>query len=284
MKFYLDFEANQYTNHIISVGCMAENGETFYSLVQTTPKEKITKFITNLTGITTEMIRNAPTADEVFKDMMFWAYRQSETASFYCYGDADKNYIEATSEHMKSNLARLFLVSLKYSIVNCMPVVAKAVGRETVGLKNVYNFINNKIEEQKHDALEDAMMLKYVIDHLDVLKPEDGINIPNSIKNKNYPKSTKRAPELYISWADGTKHKWKANTLANKGNYKIKCSTENEAHTKYFNSLETAALWMLKYNVRLSPKEPENVEKMIKKIKHAINTKKRYCLMDWSER
>ena len=33
MKFYIDFEATQYTENIISIGCVAENGDSFSSLV-----------------------------------------------------------------------------------------------------------------------------------------------------------------------------------------------------------------------------------------------------------
>ena len=46
MKFYLDFEATRFSNRIISVGCVAENGKTFYSLVKPGKKKKVDKFIT----------------------------------------------------------------------------------------------------------------------------------------------------------------------------------------------------------------------------------------------
>ena len=50
MKYFIDFEATQFSNEIISVGCVREDGETFYSLVNV-QRNKITPFITDLTGI-----------------------------------------------------------------------------------------------------------------------------------------------------------------------------------------------------------------------------------------
>ena len=54
MNFFIDFEATQFTQEIISIGCVAENGKSFYSEVNC--KGKITPFITNLTGLTPEQI------------------------------------------------------------------------------------------------------------------------------------------------------------------------------------------------------------------------------------
>lgn len=68
MKYFIDFEAMQFSNEIISVGCVSENGEKFYSLVQPQKAEKITEFITSLTGITYEELFSAPSADKVFSE------------------------------------------------------------------------------------------------------------------------------------------------------------------------------------------------------------------------
>ena len=34
MKYFIDFEATQFSEEIISVGCKREDGETFYALVR----------------------------------------------------------------------------------------------------------------------------------------------------------------------------------------------------------------------------------------------------------
>ena len=44
MKYFIDFEATQFSNEIISVGCVREDGKEFYSLVRP-EKRKLTKFI-----------------------------------------------------------------------------------------------------------------------------------------------------------------------------------------------------------------------------------------------
>ena len=66
MKFYLDFEATRFSNRIISIGCVAENGATFYTLVKPGDKKKVDKFITELTGITNEMLATAPDSDAAY--------------------------------------------------------------------------------------------------------------------------------------------------------------------------------------------------------------------------
>ena len=70
MNFYVDFEATQFSNRIISIGCTNELGEKFETLVKPVNGDKINKFITDLTGITPEMVENAPTADEAFNALL----------------------------------------------------------------------------------------------------------------------------------------------------------------------------------------------------------------------
>ena len=67
MRYFIDFEATQYSDRIISVGCVREDGAAFHSLVN--PNRQLTDFIISLTGITQEMVDAAPSADEVFSDL-----------------------------------------------------------------------------------------------------------------------------------------------------------------------------------------------------------------------
>lgn len=77
MKYFIDFEATQFSEEIISVGCKREDGETFYALVR--PIEgKITPFITNLTGITAEMVEEAMSPDTVFEMFYDWAFKNED--------------------------------------------------------------------------------------------------------------------------------------------------------------------------------------------------------------
>ena len=45
MKYFLDFEATQFSHRIISIGAVCENGHSFYSLVKPESKYKISKKI-----------------------------------------------------------------------------------------------------------------------------------------------------------------------------------------------------------------------------------------------
>ena len=80
MKYFIDFEATQFSQEIISVGCYREDGEMFYSLVAPHSQKKVTNFITELTGITKEMLANAPTSDEVFCKFSDWVLENDGTA------------------------------------------------------------------------------------------------------------------------------------------------------------------------------------------------------------
>ena len=46
MKFFIDFEATQYSEYIISIGCVSEAGKEFSTLVKPPVKKKLTSFVT----------------------------------------------------------------------------------------------------------------------------------------------------------------------------------------------------------------------------------------------
>ena len=95
MKYFIDFEATQFSEEIISVGCIREDGETFYSLVA--PIEgKITPFITNLTGITAEMLQDAMSPDHVFESFYDWAFANDDTPDFFVWGNSDIDFLRHT--------------------------------------------------------------------------------------------------------------------------------------------------------------------------------------------
>ena len=63
MKYFLDFEASS-SGQIISIGCVTELKETFYTLVKLSEPEQISPFLTKLTGITNQNLKNAPSFEE----------------------------------------------------------------------------------------------------------------------------------------------------------------------------------------------------------------------------
>ena len=95
MDFYLDFEATRFSNRIISVGCSARNCSTFSSLVKPPKGDKVDKFIEELTGITNEMLEEAPTADEVFSELFDFISDNSNgnKPTYYVYGNCDIDFL-----------------------------------------------------------------------------------------------------------------------------------------------------------------------------------------------
>ena len=86
MRYYIDFEASEAEQKIISVGCIREDGQEFYSLVNV--DDPITPRIEEITGISQEEIDNAPEGKEVFSNLYDWL-SQDELPEIMCYGDGD---------------------------------------------------------------------------------------------------------------------------------------------------------------------------------------------------
>lgn len=282
MNFYLDFEATQFSNRIISIGCTNEKGATFKTLVK--PQNgKINSFITELTGITKEMVEGAPSADEAFNSFAEWAYMNSENTppKYYCYGNSDADFIDATIRTMSDFKAISFAASVKALLIDYSCIVKNYLCTGQIALKKVVALIEDSDEiEQSHDALEDAEMLRKVVENLQTkCKPDDIKKLQNMHFEARVQPQTKKAPPIFLSW-DGCK-KFKANTLADETNYSIKCASKDGV--KYFASLEIAALWAIKYIAGgNSPKNPNSVNNVQKKIKNAIlNPEKLYCGFKW---
>ena len=286
MKFYLDFEATRFSNRIISVGCVAENGKTFYSLVKPGKKKKVDKFITELTGITNEMLENAPSADRVFSKLADWFEENSSgiAPEFYCYGDSDVVFIQHTLADMEDTKACLCAMAIAGNLIDYAGVVKKFfVAKSDMALRKVYMLIQAKQElVQKHDALEDALMLQCVVENLETkCKPEDKDTIL-AMPSQKKPK-TNKAPSIFQSW-NGI-GKWEANTNADENKWMFKCTDQHSGDVKYFDCAETAALWIIRYIARnVSPKSSEHRQRIANAIVAAMeNGKCRYnCYWEYN--
>ena len=286
MKFYLDFEATRFSNRIISIGCVAENGKTFYTLVKPGKKKKVDKFITELTGITNEMLAGAPSADQAFAQLADWFEENSSgiAPEFYCYGDSDAVFIRHTLADMEDTKACLCAMAICGNLIDYAGVVKKFfVAPSDLALRKVYMLIQAKQElVQKHDALEDALMLQCVVENLEIkCKPEDKDTIL-AMPSQKKPK-TKKAPSIFQKWSGQSK--WEADTLANEDKWMFKCTDQHSGDVKYFDSAETAALWIIRYIARnVSPKSSEHRQRIANAIVAAIdNNKCRYnCYWEYN--
>ena len=256
MKFYLDFEANQFSERIISIGCVAENGMAFNSLVNPGKGEKITGFITKLTGITQEMVDEADSADNVFMNFANWIVNVSLLAEdphpkYYVYGSNDVVFLKRTISHMTNPMAISFATSVKALITDYSKTVKSHFKIGQIALNRVYQLLKNEDNVQKHDALEDAMMLKYVQEHLNDVAEEDASKLPpakKKIDTKNDAPATVEEHERYNTW--GKAKRLVADTGADENNWAIRCEFNDgngNPQQKYFDSIRTAVFWSIKY-------------------------------------
>ena len=163
MKYFIDLEATQFSNEIISIGCVREDGETFYSLVNVS-KNKMTNFITELTGITKEDVSTAPSSDEVFTKFYDWLIPDESKVQFFCYGNADLGFIRKNLNKATTVKAQMALSVLALHLVDYSKCVERHFGLiKSISLKKVLAYYRQVAEvEQNHNALEDALFLKEI--------------------------------------------------------------------------------------------------------------------------
>lgn len=165
MKYFIDFEAQQYTNEIIEIGCVREDGCQFHSLVHPGEKhKKLSGFVKKLTGITQEELNNAPSVDEVFTRFFYWLGQDGGPAQFYCYGTSDPDFVHASiklaTQLMPQAALSLIVSNMKdYSITvkNHFGLIATPAL-----IKVARYFENNDNLEQTHKAIDDAELLRSV--------------------------------------------------------------------------------------------------------------------------
>lgn len=161
MKYFVDFEATQFSNEIIEIGCVREDGAEFKSYVNA--KRKLTDFIKNLTGISQETIDAAPSSDEVFRNFYQWL-KGDTNIEFYCYGNSDidfvkKNLSKTTDFEAQAALSMIGMALNDYAVeVKRHFGIIKAIGL----VKVLAHYRGVESIEQNHDALEDAKFLKEV--------------------------------------------------------------------------------------------------------------------------
>ena len=119
MNFYVDFEATQPEQEIISIGVYSDNEESFYALVK--PQfSTVSKYITDMTGITNEMLEDRYDFDTALNDMYIWCANQESNLNdwhFYSYGDGDIDFLKHTMRNIETErplvLASIMIATMK---------------------------------------------------------------------------------------------------------------------------------------------------------------------------
>lgn len=181
MVCYIDFEANgvTQTKEIISIGAVAENGEKFYSLVR--PHAKLDHKIKELTGIPQEEADVAPSIEEVMDSFLDWLFVKvgcKPWPKFYVFGHCDRDFVNGSIAVTDCPVTKERLAALRDNIEDTSKRIAKKFNRGTIGLRSAYltmQLSSGEPIEQRHNALEDAEMLKYVWEHIDEYELPEGI-------------------------------------------------------------------------------------------------------------
>ena len=252
MKYFIDFEATQFSGEIISIGCVDETGREFYTLLKPVKMRHITDFILDLTHISREEIAAAPDADTAFTAFLDWL-RQDETADFYCYGDSDAVFLSRTRRHLKTFRAQLGLSMILGGLNDFSVDVKKHFGLKTsIALKKVVAYYRGGDVEQTHNSLADALFLKEVYE-----------------KSRNEEVAGTPFPE-YRSGANLPKIKKLIKAV--KGNVRME-----------FTSYGKAADWVM--SEQLSVRDTVNGKtksKVCSRIVNAAEKERPYCGFEWS--
>ena len=277
MKYFVDFEATQFCQRIISIGCVSEKGDKFYTLVKTCGDDKVSSYITKLTGITNQKLKEEGfSADEAFENFFQWVCNTNDGTllQYYCYGNCDVEFVKNTIKKMKSAMAITFATALETSLIDYSRHVKTFFGTQNpFALRKMYTFLKEEELEIQHDALEDAEMLAFVVTKFNNFSPEDKDAISVIKNEKPVPNgSSQKAPEKFINWPGD---KMKADTGADFTNWEIKAVISGGPHKKYFDSMETAVMWIVKYMAQgVSIKNFDQCEKVKNKIENSIKTGK----------
>ena len=162
MRYFIDFEASQFAEEIISVGCVDESGRSFYSLVRPKKPKKVTDFITKLTGITRGEVLSAPEADEVFARFYDWLDK-SEALKFYCYGDCDRRFALNTVGAVTDFSAQTALSLIIANIVDFSVELRRHFKmKRSIGLAKAVSYYRGEEIVQRHNSLDDAVYLREV--------------------------------------------------------------------------------------------------------------------------
>ena len=259
MKFYIDFEATQPENEIIAIGAVAENGTTFYSLVK--PQlSSISTYVSQLTHISAEDLELAPDINKALIEFDAWVMAQDSnimSCRFISYGD-DVKFVKYTLPAITNEHAFTVAAILMAKMENCYEDTRKFF-HGTIKLVHAFNYVQSAEIEQKHNPLEDAMMLQKVYEYTQTHDP-----LPCHPLNKNFSAAMDNATVKMPS-----------------GTFWCRTSMKKTAKIYNFATCEEAIEWLITDVMRA--KEPELIhrDRVMANIMKAIRKNTKYCNFLW---
>lgn len=276
LKYFIDFEATQYKEDIISIGCVDENGRKFYTTAKPHKLKHVTKLITEITGLTKEELEDAPSQDEAFSMFYEWIDK-TQPCKFYCYGSSDKIFIERTRSAIESFEAQVAMGLVYTNLIDYTEHLKKRYSIDNeVALIKVYNHYTKENTTQSHNALEDAILLKTVyskthdnnreeafVEYRD--KPIKKVNT-NKIAEKTTKESTVQEQQKPKPKPKKKKPRYYSCPICAKRNDEI----------YYFCSYKDAAEWC-----KIQQYNPSDTPLIAKRIKKALKKDDKYMGFNW---
>lgn len=267
MNYFIDIEATEYRQSIIAIGVVAENGETFYSLVK--PKEKkVGKFITNLTGITDADVNAAPSLVSVCHHLYSWVLEQespSKTANmiptkwnpkWYCWGGEDLHFIRRAFLDVADDwTARVILGDISGGLIDFCSLFCNKYNIYYRGLEKVAAVFGHTTDNA-HNPVEDAKLLYGIWNTTTKLTKDEIIDYLKDSAVVQIPENTNQGLK---HWRDA---KLPIGTIC--------VLSRARKVQKTFTSYTEAAIWLKKYKAT-ELKENTTIEKIAKHIEKAAD-------------
>jgi inhibitor of KinA sporulation pathway (predicted exonuclease) len=192
----VDLELNQPSNNIIQIGailCDVHSHQILdtFSIICNPEGELPSEFITNLTGITQEMVTNGVPLKEALKQFWDWVSNSNFSKTIVQWGEGDFRLLEKQSKERGVEVPRLTTLNLKaVSAITRLHKGSKAKG----GLHNTMELYNVPFYGNAHDGLVDAFNTALLLFRLESMWKfaSDVENSHGTIKVRGYEQESKR--------------------------------------------------------------------------------------------
>jgi inhibitor of KinA sporulation pathway (predicted exonuclease) len=218
----------------------------------------VSKYISDMTGITNETLEDKYDLDTIFDALYLWCHEQEPNVAnwhFYSYGDGDVDFIKHSLRNIKSANA-LIVASIMIATMKDYSKQVTKYFKGTTSLIKAFNYLEELEKQQKHNALEDAKMLADVFMKIDGKEPLD--------------------TNPFVVQKEGTVTSYNFPT----GVFYCK-STGKNATERRFDNIHIAMEWLIEHKIGKNERDRVHRDKMATKIMKAIRKNTTYMEYKW---
>lgn len=165
---FVDFEATEKTNEILSIGAMDETGKNkFYTLAKPNKLTSITPRISELTGLTPEMFEDAPSLQVAFTTFYDWVLNTAEDGKsnhIFVYGNNDRIFLKGVVKYCPSLKDKVDFILKKIINFDKFACIITHKSFQAISLFKCYQTFYDDTNKQSHNALDDANLLRLVFE------------------------------------------------------------------------------------------------------------------------